>query len=278
MCRAKEQGGRRCAGRNKVVSPLGAVTLPVFAGAPQPGDDSWHTVIDDNLRRVQVTADEDFAHSREVRYTRWADQRSTTPEAVQALADQTATRLAANPIAIQVFAEDLSSVLAHGVLTQFHTGTSNGTYKPWRRVDVEYLMLGVDPATPADARPRYGYLDLPAVDCEMWGYGDTTLVLNETVKERSTWSAGDSLNEYSTVRPTGFDQPNGDALLSQHLTVPPHEHDWEADDWYCEVQVAGPVTIDDIAYVRGPRSIKAAVEAAGLRWQPQPVKPTSLAG
>lgn len=279
VCRAKEQGGRRCAGRNKVVSPLGVVTLPVFEGAPTPGDDSWPIAVDEQMLTRQALTQERVIENRVVRYTRWADQRGTTPEALQALADQTAARLAEADVAILVHAENLASILQHGVLTQFHTGNSGGVYKPWRRIEVEWLMLGLDPAVLADDRTRYGFLDLPGFDADLYDdYGDTTLVLKDAVKARSTWCAGDSMNETYTLRPTGFDSPSGDALLSQNLTVPPHETDWEGNSGYCEVQVSGPVTIDDIAYVRGPRTIKAAVEAAGLRWEPQRVQPASLAG
>lgn len=260
-----------------MVSPIGVV-VPVFEGAPTPGDDSWPIEVDQQMLDRQALTQERVLQNQE-QYTKWAGQRGTTPTALQALADQTATRLAAADVVIQVHAENLASILQHGVLTQFHTGDSGGVYKPWRRIEVEWLMLGLDPAVPADGRTRYGYLDLPGYDAERYDdYGETTLVLKESVKERSTWCAGDSMNETYTLRPTSFSSPSGDALLSQNFTVPPHETDWESNSGYCEVQVNGPVTIDDIAYVRGPVSIKAAVEAVGLRWEHKTVKPTSLAG
>lgn len=245
------------------------VAPPVFSDAPVQGSDIWHTTIGPDLVERKALCRERFAASRETRYAEWAEKHGTTPEELQTLASQTAQQLTQAPVALQVPSEDLASILTHGFLTQFHTGVSNGVYKPWRRIDVEYLMLGMDPSVPADDRPRYGYLDLPGVDLDAAGYGDTTLVLKEDVKARSTWCAGDSFNETYTVRVSGFDTPDGDALLSQNLEDAPHATAWDGTiNAYCEVQVKGAVTCDDIAYVRGPEHIRALVEAAGLRWEP----------
>lgn len=238
--------------------------LPVFPDAPIAGDD-YHLEVDDVLLKRKESMDEIFAENKPVRYDHWAANTGIASEELERLADQRATEMAAYPVAIQVPKDRLCSILDHGVLNQFQTGDSNAVYKPWKRIDVEWLMLDVDPATPPADRPRYGLLKLPGYTRD-FHFGQVELVLRDDVKTRATFCAGDSLNETYTARPCTFDAPHGDAITSMYLeALPPHLHDYT--NFYCEVQIRGEVTVADIACVRGPKGIRKMVEARGLRWE-----------
>jgi hypothetical protein len=83
--------------------------------------------------------------------------------------------------------------------TQFETGTSGGALGTSYRRSVERDSLGV--STNEDAiRPIYGYfsdrLSRAEYEDKAGQYGDVRIVFKDSVKERSTVTGDDSLNEY----------------------------------------------------------------------------------
>ena len=235
------------------------------------GDVIWHKEIDDLLR-------ESDERERAARANAWllalreaAGRTGLSETEVAQRLNIKAVELAAAPVGVRVFGRNLRSALTTGVRNQFQTGTSAGVYKPYRRVDVEYMLLGVSPSVSAELRPRYGYLMLEGLDeSALDDYGEVTLILNDSVKSRARFCAGDSYQETHMTTPSAFSNPSGQALLSQ-WSRHPLDTDY-ARLPYCEVQVVdggGAIAAEDIAAVVAPGRYRAMVEAAGIVWRPR---------
>lgn len=225
-----------------------------------------------------LTADPEFEHMRtyfaalgeERRDGRLASEMARTGMAEAELRDATKAELrriaAEGQVRVQVPHWALEGVLDKGLLSVFETGTSMGQSRAYQRHVIEHEVMGVPlDAAPEDHR-RYGYLHHSDTD---WGdsgsYGDIELVLHDDVKSLSTFTVGDSLDACGSLVPTSFNDPSPDAAY------PRAGFRWQetglqrAD--YAEVQIAGSVTRADISAIRGPRSVRQQVEAAGIRWE-----------
>lgn len=116
---------------------------------------------------------------------------------------------AQNPIQIDVSTKALGNILEDGRMkTAFETRSSRtgGNYPSTqseyvdKRMAAETNYLGVPADTPADQRPVYGYLTQGNYFGD-YKYGNVTIELNNSVKDRSTMTAADSLDRRLTGAP-----------------------------------------------------------------------------
>lgn len=179
----------------------------------------------------------------------------------------------------------LGKIIRSGrILTQFESGTSSGFNDNIVRADQEKMLFGHDKDLAGDKRPVYGYLadSLHFTNANNWdnlsGYGDTDIIFKDSLRDRATFVAADSLGiqaMYPGEWPTSVQDPRltgvnigwTDILNVQHLQVV---------NPYTEMQIHGGVSTKDIDYVILPHhdsNGKANVDAmaqllteAGIPW------------
>lgn len=147
--------------------------------------------------------------------------------------------------------------------TQFEVENSNGYYNPTARSALEYNIFGTSDLIPDNLRPAYGYLRKAGDgrECDnLDHYGAIVLTLKKEVRNRTTFTIGDSLDETGCGReqcfaPQPVNAPSYKAVtVKKGLTAlgdyknymkPPLKFDDELYT-YPEAQIHGGVSIDDI--------------------------------
>jgi hypothetical protein len=158
-------------------------------------------------------------------------------------------------VSIQVRPTDLSKIVNDGRFkTQFETGTSGGAKDIALRQKEEYRRFGLGRDAPVEQRPIYGHLERPdipnnAVD----QYGSVRVILRDEVRERTTYTNGDSLGGGYFANPVNA--PATDYIPTASRRWPP---DFGAG--YLEAQVHGGVGVDDIAEVIFDTSARTYIE------------------
>lgn len=181
---------------------------------------------------------------------------------------------------IRLTADGLEDVLDDGRFkSQHEAGRSNGAYNPQRRDRFEEQKFGEYEAD--HQRPIYGYLDSEdgylqhrdgrsvsvndvgydsaRVQERLYQYGLVAVRLKDHVKQRTTFTVGDSLDQEDNVHPSWMTEPQ--VWSVDPYVVAPKEPDSPIvyiDDpgtWplYAEAQVHGAVRVEDIAEVVVPR-------------------------
>jgi hypothetical protein len=175
-----------------------------------------------------------------------------------------------------------------GFQNQFVTHSSRGTLDNARRNSVEarYLGVNLDDYSKIDneLKPKYGYITptpeskLTASTVANW-YGDDHYILKlDKIRDRLTWTPGDSLNRagYGSPPPGGpasWDQlfmpwskrelaapgigqgiaqnklgyPGGGYVQTPTGAIAPYKMSWPISNDYTEVQIWGPLKLDDVA-------------------------------
>lgn len=183
---------------------------------------------------------------------------------------------------------DLNAVLASGeIMNAFQTGRSHGgtdhTGKYWardRREHVEEKVFGVPKGADGAERPKYGYLASGDGLTEMprgvlQGAGNVAVQLKDHVKDRTTFTIGDSLDQSVTIMPEGLGGgflDNGRNFIPQPVRspnllaapdgeIPGRIYDWRTDkahrptrieelsDSYVEAQIHRRLRLSDIERV-----------------------------
>lgn len=209
------------------------------------------------------------------------------PSPLERLRAAITQRLQDHPVVVNVPERALPGIASSRELrSQFETGTSGGLYDPDTRSNVEEDLLGIGRGIDPRHRPVYGYVGDAStllgqagyfpVD----GYGQYSLVLNPEVKDRSTFSIGDSLSysqpfpmEPNAPRPFSLgvtDKELNQMLEYGKLTMEDGDyHGWDENRWkqvldrgfnpwvsdYFESQVDRrhrPLTLSDVATTLGP--------------------------
>ena len=172
-------------------------------------------------------------------------------------------------VAVAVHTAALDSVIADGGLkNQYQSGESSGMYSPQKRKMYEAAYLGIPMDTVPKDRPIYGYVfdptmsDKPSVVQDSLAglrndyrsftlgndgvsqYGNIRLVLDSKVKERTTFSGGDSLDS---------------RVLSVPLVGNLTERDYAAASLYSpssyyEAQIHRGVKLSDVVSVHIPQT------------------------
>lgn len=227
------------------------------------------------------------------------------PEETQALLEKhmrdLMTEAVEAPIKINVNSEAAESILKQGRFRTAHeAGLKSGGWKKggeYRKARVKYEteIVGVPPGTAGAHKPISGWSTSLLGDPDM--YGDVQFVLKDSVKGRTTWTFGDSLN--SSARPISADEilrGNRDEIMSagnrsalDYILEKPGAGfgakpvRTELEDItqervfksiaYTETQVYGGVSLSDVDHVvlkKGTHSpsLEASMRAAGVavRW------------
>jgi hypothetical protein len=160
----------------------------------------------------------------------------------------------------------LESVLATGeIRNQFQTDRSEGSFNPGYRAMYEHHAFGIDEEAGGEERPVYGYMHR-AGDTQgatrAQSYGDVRAVLDPSVRNRSTVTAGDSLGRSLPL-------PVNEVAKGR---VPLHALGPHTPSDYTELQVHGGVNVHtDVDHLEfgtehGP-SVKRFVDEAGVPWR-----------
>lgn len=150
--------------------------------------------------------------------------------------------------------------------SQFETRSSGGALDPKRRRLVEKDVMGVGERTAGSQRPIYGYM--PADDITTTylradhtrHYGDTIVRLKPGVKNRTTFTHGDSLDQFHGTRAyaSPVNQPRAasvqdwavrDGVVKDPFTGVRPKALPTGNQPYWEAQVHGGVRVDDIGEV-----------------------------
>lgn len=132
---------------------------------------------------------------------------------------------------------------------------------------------------PSSALPIYGFLvdpSEPGAEDVAEGYGNTVLVLKNSLRHRTTFTGVDSLG--GNLYPSPIDQPRVESLTTEQMLglaggaafgkdFPDGKPNWPLDKpyTYVEAQIHGGVTLDDIAeiHLHGPAHEVAQAIADG---------------
>lgn len=246
----------------------------------------------DHLRYVR-----DEVHAPEV--TRYAVEAGTTPRRwreqmtgqLQAAVDQGA-------FYTRVPADVMPDLLRDGRWkTQHETAGSRGAYDPAGRAQVEAQLFGTRPATAPRDRPVYGYVAepgfatvaKPAEQGVVSSYGEVVVRLNESVRDRTTITVGDSLARFDSLAGAPARQVTADALpvdrsdfraiASRLYQAKPEEAlgILERGVSYIEAQYHGGLRladIDEIAFPSRPsRAVRDILAREKIAWRVMRTEP-----
>jgi hypothetical protein len=166
------------------------------------------------------------------------------PERIESNEKQLKEILATQPVVINITSQDFAKVIEDGRFkTQHETGDSGGTYGPEMRNEAEAVMFGYNTRrTPPQKRPIYGSIppngpaEGPGADgSATWLYGDVRVVLNDAVKDRTTFTTNDSFAMAFAVSPVKNPSMRGTSMWSDK----PYGS-------YIEAQIHGGVQLSDI--------------------------------
>jgi hypothetical protein len=203
-------------------------------------------------------------------------------------------------VLMQVSDRALTRILNSGELkNRFEKGAVDGVGKGNKnynsaRTEAENRLFGFDDKTDPGYRPKYGYLEHPdrakSQGASMKQYGEVQIVFNDSVKSRSTYTIGDSLDDGARIGSNAYSVTDPSApKLTYHnpaYTVPTKEVivGKTTDEWkavykdghkapigYIETQIFDKVTLSDIREIRVPRSmpisptLQKKLDKAGLK-------------
>lgn len=165
---------------------------------------------------------------------------------------------------VAIDSDDFMKVITDGRFkTQYETRESNGAYRPYLRRTRELAFLGVPQDTKASERPIYGYLavqvdgitpNTSGYNRDKWNisndsvtqYGEVRVVLNDNVRERTSYTIPDSLDGYALARPLT------ERHTSETMSFAGIHHDMTTShggyqrEGYTEAQVYGGIKLSDI--------------------------------
>lgn len=142
-------------------------------------------------------------------------------------------------------------------MSQFETGTSGGMFDPAVRAEAELKGLGYPLKVAPTERPIYGHYNITGQPPRAAaGYGRLEFVLKPEMRQRATFTIGDSLARF------GYDHQYGAAVLAPELgaadsnisAIMQYVMDRDKDRLvrkiaYVEAQVQGGVQLSDVEYV-----------------------------
>jgi hypothetical protein len=161
--------------------------------------------------------------------------------------------------------------------TQFETAESNGLYDPSERRMAEATHQGIPYTTKNSERPIYGYIAVDGSEesittPSVGRYGNIRFVLKDVVKDRTTFTMGDSLNlgamPVQVNKKITLDEgirASNTPLLMRHAS----------DGWqgtksfdktdYFEAQIYGGITLKGVEKIYIPKSAVEIIEISDFR-------------
>lgn len=263
--------------------------------APEvPAD--WVSVVHD----AQAKAIEEYATLRGMSV---AEYKSAVSEHIQQLVD-------AADVSVRMSPDALKGVLDDGAFNALTEAEARGRRLDYlaQRHAFEHEEFGYKPGDPEVIRPVSGYLAPRGSDdfARVQGYGEVRMVLRDGVRERTTFTFGDSLDNYRVgdfhlnVAPRPLDDAKFDAYRFQapsryveHAAIDPLDlksvSEWSERQTpagsfkgeYVEAQIHGGVKLSDIKEIifdaGSPPSeaLKASLEERGVAWRMEGAPPVA---
>ena len=211
---------------------------------------------------------------------RTASRLEMTPGDVQAKIIERLDEDLAQPVSIRSSMDRALTIVADGRFkTQFETGTSSGLFEPDRREIAEENGLGVSAKIPLTDRPMYGYFGAGEPDVK--SYGNIEFVLKDSVRARTTYTIGDSLEGFTGQYKVGGSHSadtaawggNLDAYAKYGVGRTVRSIKWPD---YIEAQIHGGVSLKDVAKVvihtravfpGQYDAVRDALIAKGIEWE-----------
>ena len=180
---------------------------------------------------------------------------------------------------MRIHAPAFKKVLKDGEFkNQYTVGKSEGYYGPSRRKDAELEMLGISvkPPPPDNHRPIYGYIhptgmlidEKSGVD----NYGTIRVTLKDHIKDRATFTVGDSLG--AGIKPSPFYDPGVESISSYGTkpTLGQTMIETEGGVSYIEAQYHGGLAVPDIDHVTFvfggvDRAVTSKLDKMGIPWK-----------
>lgn len=182
-----------------------------------------------------------------------------------------ASELPSQPIRVRASEASLAKILDSGRFKSSHEVNSTGAsteldvdeYNSLRK-SYESDLMGAS-GVPDSERPIYGYVgDSPMVRM----YGQITVELHPSVRDRTTATLGDSLSGMMQPYPLGsFDKLTDKQLMSTVSADETNGVGLRGDarlDTYAEAQIHGGVTASDIASITLPADLKGGALASQI--------------
>jgi hypothetical protein len=180
-------------------------------------------------------------------------------ENFDALDESIGSYLKENPVSVMVPEEVIGPILDDGrIKTAFDQPDEKGNEYLEHRMVYERTAFGYDQTFPIESRPVSGAVLPEASNTEAFqnfgeNYGTVQVVLKDSVKDRTTYTIGDSLDRFQQPTPYGGKPPRTFDLLltAQSAKRNPNmfsEPSFQARD-YIETQVHGGVNLSDIAKI-----------------------------
>ena len=176
-------------------------------------------------------------------------------------------------ITIALTEDNLGQVLQDGKWkNQFETKTSGGLLDPTIRKVGEGLSMNLPAGTPPKTRPIYGYITTNSSNAtysvsasveEKWSnitsinsynvsqYGELRVILNDSVRENTTVTIGDSLRTGVLADKITASNPNL-TQMGLYSKGAPYHMGGEPTASYIEAQITGGVKTSDIAAIHAP--------------------------
>jgi hypothetical protein len=161
---------------------------------------------------------------------------------------------------------------------QHQTGTSKGTLNPALRARWESGAFGLDQYGPPESFPIYGYMSPPGqsnLDDYASSYGSVRVLFKDSVKDRITISAGDSLGgSYmpTPINDIGLTSVDGRAVALTDLPADSSPTQVASGVGYIEAQIHGGLAISDVARVQfsptapPSKAMQKYLTALGIPW------------
>ncbi len=201
-------------------------------------------------------------------------------------------------VVVRVPGDVIDDVLREGAIkTQFETQSSMGYFGPSTRARFENRAFGIPMGADPRSRPVYGVLvyTLDPANEDADYYGDVTVVLKDSVRDRTTFTMGDSLD--GVVQPTPLNEPGIGSFMHDSMTLSPLGLGRARDGVlldpdgalsrlrtsptlvdvtyinYAEAQVHGGVTLADVermVFKAEPHpTVKRLLRERGIEWRVQ---------
>lgn len=197
--------------------------------------------------------------------------------------------LSGRKVALNFFEDSLGLLLDSGgkFKNQFEIGDSMGEYNPELRMEIEERINGLNPETLPSDRPKYGHLvndeyNANDKDYEAFSYGAIRFIFNDSVKDKTTYTFGDSLINEGVIA-NSLDDPSLGVFTEKQLqklaSLNPEdlkdlshkelqkiiEDSLEIDFAYIEAQIHGNLSLNDVASVDIPSYMSDSPDVERLK-------------
>lgn len=167
-----------------------------------------------------------------------------------------------NEVAIQIHGKSIGRLIESGRFkSQFETNKSSATLDKESRAEGEFLGIGIPRDIEDSKRPIYGFINIGngPTNFSVETYGEVTAVLKDSVRERTTVTAGDSLASFvaNTVHASPIEKIEKGSIDSRTAALYQYNKDKDNNFLrrgfdYLEVQIQGGVSLEDVAGFRDP--------------------------